>query len=51
MTPPSRSNDYGELAVISGRASEVARMHDIIAEVGADPAVWLTQFHSSFSLT
>jgi type IV secretion system protein VirB4 len=39
----------GELAVISGRASEVARMHDIIADVGPDPAAWLPRFHSTLS--
>jgi type IV secretion system protein VirB4 len=39
----------GELAVISGRASEVARMHDLIAEVGADPALWLPRFHPSLT--
>jgi type IV secretion system protein VirB4 len=33
-----------ELAVISGRTSEVERMHRIIAEVGADPARWLPEF-------
>jgi type IV secretion system protein VirB4 len=38
----------GELAVISGRAAEVARMHEIIVEVGADPAAWLPRFHSTF---
>ncbi len=42
---------YGGHAVISGRASEVARMHDIIGEVGADPAAWLPRFHPSFSAT
>jgi len=39
----------GELAVISGRASEVARLHEIISDVGGDPVVWLPRFHSSFS--
>jgi type IV secretion system protein VirB4 len=33
-----------ELAVISGRAGEVARMHGIIATHGADPAIWLPIF-------
>lgn len=33
-----------ELAVISGRISEVERMHRIIAEVGGDPAQWLPLF-------
>jgi type IV secretion system protein VirB4 len=33
-----------ELAVISGRASSVARMHDIMTEVGTDPARWLPEF-------
>ena len=39
----------GELAVISGRASEVARLHEIMSDVGPDPAAWLPRFHSSFS--
>ena len=30
-----------ELAVISGRATEVARMHQIMAETGPDPRAWL----------
>jgi type IV secretion system protein VirB4 len=33
-----------ELAVISGRTSEVARMHRIMAATGPDPTEWLTQF-------
>jgi type IV secretion system protein VirB4 len=33
-----------ELAVISGRAAEVARMHEIIAATGPDPAAWLSTF-------
>jgi type IV secretion system protein VirB4 len=33
-----------ELAVISGRASAVARLHEVMAEVGEDPALWLPQF-------
>ena len=33
-----------ELAVISGRASDVKRMHQIIAETGPDPAAWLPLF-------
>ncbi len=33
-----------ELAVISGRASEVERMHRLIEERGADPAAWLPPF-------
>jgi type IV secretion system protein VirB4 len=33
-----------ELAVISGRASEVERMHRLIEEWGADPAAWLPPF-------
>jgi len=33
-----------ELAVISGRASEVKRMHQIMAATGPDPAVWLPRF-------
>ena len=35
-----------ELAVISGRSSEVKRMHSIIELVGADPHAWLPQFLS-----
>jgi type IV secretion system protein VirB4 len=34
----------GELAVISGRTSEIGRMYKIMAEKGADPAAWLPQF-------
>jgi type IV secretion system protein VirB4 len=34
----------GELAVISGRAHQVQRMHRIIAASGADPKAWLPQF-------
>jgi type IV secretion system protein VirB4 len=33
-----------ELAVISGRAGEVRRMHRIISATGPDPAEWLPQF-------
>jgi type IV secretion system protein VirB4 len=33
-----------ELAVISGRAGEVARMHRIMSVTGADPLAWLPQF-------
>ncbi len=33
-----------ELAVISGRASEVQRMHQIISATGPDPSAWLRQF-------
>ena len=35
-----------ELAVISGRASEVERMQRLIAQYGEDPAAWLPQFLS-----
>jgi len=35
-----------ELAVISGRASEVERLHRIMAEVGEEPAHWLSIFQS-----
>jgi type IV secretion system protein VirB4 len=35
-----------ELAVISGRASEVERMHRLIAQYGEDPAAWLPEFLS-----
>jgi type IV secretion system protein VirB4 len=33
-----------ELAVISGRADEVRRMHQLISTAGPDPAAWLTEF-------
>src|SRR2546423_1683576 len=33
-----------ELAVISGRASSVERLHTILAQVGTDPARWLPEF-------
>jgi type IV secretion system protein VirB4 len=33
-----------ELAVISGRASEVQRMHRIISATGSAPAAWLPEF-------
>ena len=33
-----------ELAVISGRAAEVARMHQLIAAQGSDPAAWVPPF-------
>ena len=33
-----------ELAVISGRAGEVRRMHRIMSATGPDPAAWLPQF-------
>jgi type IV secretion system protein VirB4 len=36
-----------ELAVISGRAGEVARMHRLISATGADPAAWVPQFMAS----
>ena len=36
-----------ELAVISGRASQVERMHGIMAEQGCDPARWLPIFMES----
>lgn len=36
-----------ELAVISGRASQVERMHRIMAEQGSDPARWLPVFMES----
>ncbi len=34
----------GELAVISGRAAEVKRMHQIISATGADPKAWLPRY-------
>jgi type IV secretion system protein VirB4 len=36
----------GELAVISGRAAQVARVNELIASTGPDPALWLSQFMS-----
>ena len=36
-----------ELAVISGRARHVARMHRLIAQHGAEPEGWLANFMSS----
>jgi type IV secretion system protein VirB4 len=36
-----------DLKVISGRASEVQRMHRIIAQTGPDPARWLPVFQGS----
>ena len=33
-----------ELAVISGRASEVQRMHQIMSATGPEPAAWLPRF-------
>jgi len=36
-----------ELAVISGRANSVERMHRIIAELGSDPSLWLPTFRQS----
>jgi type IV secretion system protein VirB4 len=39
-----------ELAVISGRASSVERMHQLIAQHGPDPAMWLPAFCASFKI-
>lgn len=36
-----------ELAVISGRANAVERMHRLIAELGSDPKLWLPTFCQS----
>jgi type IV secretion system protein VirB4 len=36
-----------ELAVISGRVSEVARMYELIGEVGSDPKAWLPRFQAA----
>jgi type IV secretory pathway VirB4 component len=33
-----------ELAVISGRADEVRRMHQLISVAGTDPEAWLPEF-------
>jgi type IV secretion system protein VirB4 len=38
-----------ELAVISGRSSQVERMHRIIAAVGPDPTAWLPQFMANLA--
>jgi type IV secretion system protein VirB4 len=38
-----------ELAVISGRASEVQRMHRIISATGSEPAAWLPEFMAASS--
>jgi type IV secretion system protein VirB4 len=40
-----------ELAVISGRAANVRRMHQLMEEVGADPAAWLPRLLSERSST
>jgi type IV secretion system protein VirB4 len=37
-----------ELAVISGRISEIERMHRLIVDHGPDPARWLPEFTSAF---
>jgi type IV secretion system protein VirB4 len=37
-----------ELAVISGRAGEVKRMHQIMAATGPDPAAWLPRFMAEY---
>src|SRR5579883_2312908 len=34
----------GELAVLSGRASGLERLHRIMEETGSDPARWLDRF-------
>ena len=33
-----------ELAVISGRATEVVRMNELMANLGPDPVAWLPSF-------
>ena len=33
-----------ELAVISGRAAQVAQLHELMSATGSDPAAWLPQF-------
>jgi len=38
----------GELAVISGRANEVKRMHQIISVTGTDPQAWLPRFLAAY---
>ncbi len=38
-----------ELAVISGRAGTVRRMHELIAQMGPDPDAWLPQLSSTTS--
>jgi type IV secretion system protein VirB4 len=39
-----------ELAVISGRAKNVERMHQLIAEHGKDPSAWLPAFCAAFEV-
>ena len=34
----------GELAVLSGRAEGIERLHRLIEELGSEPATWLSQF-------
>jgi type IV secretion system protein VirB4 len=34
----------GELAVLSGRASEIERLHRIMEEEGSEPSAWLARF-------
>ena len=36
-----------ELAVISGRAGQVRRLHAIMSRTGTDPARWLPEFMAS----
>jgi type IV secretion system protein VirB4 len=38
-----------ELAVISGRSSEVNRLHRLMSLTGPDPKVWLPQFMAANS--
>jgi len=38
-----------ELAVISGRASSVERVHELIARLGDDPSAWLPEFEHTVS--
>jgi type IV secretion system protein VirB4 len=40
-----------ELAVISGRTSEVERMHRLMRDCGTQPAAWLPQFMASHTRT
>jgi type IV secretion system protein VirB4 len=42
---------HAELAVISGRASEVERLHSIMSEVGPDARQWLPVFQAGISRT
>jgi type IV secretion system protein VirB4 len=40
----------GELAVISGRASAIERLHIVMSETGTDPSSWLPRFMGETSI-